>query len=471
MAVGSSTPLSTSGCSGAASTTTAARFQSQKAGGGDDPQAALAEARAMLKNLPTGVVRVTDINFDLEIGMCKDTPVILLFYVGTNHEVLSYAKTVISQVGTFNRIRAAMARDAAGAAAGTAALAIKCGIIDVEREYNLAQQFRIQPDMFPLIYFIAAGRVVDKMIGICPEGQVQQAFTAFLDWTKQHAAKPVPGTAEYMEQARKDAIGDPGKQPATAAAADAAEKPDRPDEFDENPMTLQQAAIRKTQSKDYAKAYELFTKARTVAEENVKALKVRLGVDKKKMTPELQERLKKDVNYLALPQAICGQAMVRLAQRDLEEASGYCAEVRRDFPWAVRDNRQIADTLCRVELIRLSGYDVDKDNYVTLMRRDDLVENTGDFYRNQLRLAVAHYFERHQEMAIEELLRLIRAEPKMMAMLKKEGLIAAPEDGSAMTAQNKTPARRILFLVFESMGNQHGAVIDARKKLQAFLSA
>jgi thioredoxin-like negative regulator of GroEL len=457
---------------------TAARFSSTSstssgttgAGGGIDPKVVMAEARQMLKNLPPGVVKVTDINFDVEVGMCKDTPIILYFHVTSNHEVVQYTAAVISQIAAFNRNHAAMATDSDGGASGDTKLAIKCGLIDVEREYNLASQFKIQPDLFPLIYFITGGRVVDKMIGIVPESQVQQALTAFVDWSKANAGKVVPGSPQHVEQAKREALGRSGSAAAsTNSAANASEKPDRPDEYEENTLTLQQAAVRKTQAKDYAKAFELFTKSRTMAEEKVKELRAKLGLDKKKMTPELTEKLRKDPNYVALPQAICGQAMVQLALRNMDEAWGYCQEVRREFPWAVRENRQIADTLCRVEMIRISGYDVDKDNYVTLMKNDDLTANTADFYRNQLRLAVAHYMERHSELAIEELMRLIRAEPKMASMLQKEGFVSAPEDGSQMTAQNKTPARRLLFLVFESMGNQHQAVVDARKKLQAFL--
>jgi thioredoxin-like negative regulator of GroEL len=463
-------------------------------GKGQDPKKVMAEARKLMKNLPPGVVRVTDLNFDVEFGMNQGTPVILYFHSSSNAEVLEYTKCVIRGVDAINREAQMMAVDPeTGVATGgsSAPLRVKCGMIDVEREYELAQQFRIARDMFPLVYFVAHGRVVDKMFGVVPESQVTQALGAFLRWSDENKNTPAPGSPEAMrlQQGKKplkptspatEGTGGPGATmpkdeaakeggDATSGPAGSAGEMGRMDEWDENPMTLQQTAIRKTQNKDYPKAFELFTKSRTQAELAVAALKKELGYDRKKMTSEMVERMRQDPNFMALPQAICGQAMVKLAQKHYDEAYAFATEVRKDFAWAVKLNLQIADTMARVELIKIAGYDPDQDNYVTLCRKDELVDNTVDFYQNQIRLAVAHYFERHPEMAVDELLRLIRAEPKMMPSLLKAGAITPPEDGSPITASNKTPARRLIFVLFEAMGNQHDAVMKARKKLQSFL--
>ncbi len=73
---------------------------------------------------------------------------------------------------------------------------------------------------------------------------------------------------------------------------------------------------------------------------------------------------------------------------------------------------------------------------------------------------MAHYFERHHEQALEELLKLVRVEAKLLPELKKAGLCE-----SLATS----PARKILFLMFEALGNDSPAVITARRKLAAFL--
>jgi len=442
----------------------------------------------MFKSLPRGIVRVTDLNFDVEFGAHAEQPMVLYFHSPSNAEVLDYSKLVIRCIDDVNRKAWQLATDpVTGTAAGAdTPPRIKCGMIDVERQYELAQQFRIARDMFPLVYFVANGRVVDKMFGVCPESQVRQAFDAFVRWADENKKKPPPGSPEAMRMAQgkkplrpsspategtdgpgatMPGMGDSKKEGGDGATNDMG----RMDEWDENPMTLQQTAIRKVQNKDYPKAYELFTKSRTQAEEAVAKLKEELGFDRKRETQEMVDRLRQDPHFLALPQAICGQAMVRLAQKHYDEAWGFATEVRQKFPWAIRQNLQIADTLARVEIIKIAGFDPDQDNYVTLCRKDELVENTVDFYQNQIRLAVAHYFERHPELAVDELLRLVRAEPKMMPSLVKAGAITPPEDGSEPIAATKTPARRLLRVMFEAMGPNHEAVMKARKKLQTFL--
>merc|ERR1719502_2049330 len=104
-----------------------------------------------------------------------------------------------------------------------------------------------------MMMFVGHGRVIDKMYGVVPEAQLRQAFTAFTDWFAANRGSVAPGSKEDLEAKRRAELGeDP-------------EKLSRLDEHEENAMTLQQAAIRKVQAKDYAKGYELFTKSRTLA--------------------------------------------------------------------------------------------------------------------------------------------------------------------------------------------------------------
>lgn len=398
------------------------------------------QAKGPLDMLPPGCKHVTLQSFEADVSKSRE-PSVLLFHAPSNDEVLAYTNAVIQCAEATNRRFAGGATDSDGSAT-TSGLALRLGLVNCEKELALAQHFRLDPHSFPIAFFISKGQVVDKMIGIVPDSQITEALAAFLEYA--------------------------GKSDAQARDAG---KPDRLDDHDENVMTLQQVALQKVRDKDYTKAMELFSKARAVAEKHVDELKQKLGVHAKKMTPEIVEKLKKDGHYVALPQTICGQAMTRLALNDLDEAWSYCQEVRKNFPWAIRDNRQIADTMCRVAIIKISDYDTESDNYVTLLKRDNVEIDAPTFYSTQVKLAVAHFFERHPELAIEELLRLIRAERKLMPELKAAGVITPPEDGSVASTQNATPARRVLFSIFEALGPANSHVVDARKKLAAYLHA
>lgn len=390
---------------------------------------------------PNDVVTIDSLNFDLEVNKSK-LPTLLYFHVKTHPTVKEYTGTLVRLVRQRNQESTDMATTPTGEALGAAKPVVKLATVDCEKEIMIAQQFGIRPEMFPIIYFIWNGKVCDKMYGIIEDGQIIDALEAFVKFAA-------------------------GKAPDEVHPAD---KPKRMDEDDENVMTLLQLGLKRGKEKDFAKAVHVLNKAKQLAEAEVASLKVRLGLDKKKVTHEVMEKLKKDPHYLALPQIYSGLAMIALNQKDMETAYSIADEVRQKFPWSMQEIKQVADAQCRINMIRITNYDVDNDTYLTLLKKDDLLNDPIDFYNNHVRLAVSHYFEQKPELAIDELLKLIRAEPKLLPELRKRGVVEEWAKHGA-GPQNSSPARRVIFLLFEVLGHNNQSVMDARKKLAAYLNA
>lgn len=414
-------------------------------------------------NLPPGCLNVDAFNIEKEITR-SDVPTMLYFHVTSHPEILAYTQMLCNMVATFNKeaalAQAADPNDPKAASGEPPKLAIKLGLLNCEKEAALAQQFRINPHQFPLLYFLIKGNMVDQAVGIMDEVQIRDALVQFIAYFQRNVG--VDGKLKGTQGGRGD------QEPA------AEEKPQRIDEDDENPVTLLQLAVRKIHEKDYSKGAQLLNKAEEQALPGANKLKESIGVGKKKMTPEMLERMRKDPNVMVLPQIICARAMMALGRKKYEEAFALVENLRQDYPWAPRDSRVVADALCRIEMIRLADYDIDRDNYITLMKNDDQIQDPLDFYFTQIKLACCHYFERHADRALEELLKVVRMEPKIMKQLKEAGYIdkwaawSSPGERAA-GANTSTLARRILFLVFEAVGNDHQMVVSARKRLAAYL--
>ncbi|KAH8619901.1 putative Thioredoxin [Trypanosoma vivax] len=60
-------------------------------------------------------------------------------------------------------------------------LAIKLGLVDCVRNATLTQQFNVEPQMFPIVYFVRNKVYADKMVGIVPEAQIKEAIDALLN--------------------------------------------------------------------------------------------------------------------------------------------------------------------------------------------------------------------------------------------------------------------------------------------------
>ena len=390
-----------------------------------------AQERKATGGLPVGCLNIDALNVEKEITR-SDVPTMLLMHVVSHPEVKAYTAMMCMQVANINREYATRATTAEQGNK----LAVKLGLLNCEKEAALAQQFRVNGQQFPMLYFLIGGRVVDQAVGIMDEVMIRDAIVQFVTFADQNSSKI-------------------GK---------VAEKPPRLDGDEENAVTLLNVAMRKLQEKDFAKVTMLL------------ALKQSLGVGVKKMSPEILDKLRKDANMIVLPQIMCTRAMMALGQHKYDEAGTIVNELRREYPWATRDLKQVADCVCRVEMIRLADYDLEADNYITLLRRDDKMKDPVEFYNNQIKLACTHYFEKKYDHCIDELLKLIRMETKIMPLLKERGLIdkwSAPHNSSmaerATGANTSTLARRLIFLVFEAVGNDNQMVIAARKRLAAYL--
>lgn len=281
----------------------------------------------------------------------------------------------------------------------------------------------------------------DKLVGIVAEAQVKEAIEAFIEYAQQESKNEQEGNAAWQKVKRHD-------------------------NDDENSMTLLSAAHTKLQSKELHRAKELFTKALDAALEEMSLVNQRMGVGNRKMTPEMMAKLKREGAYNVAPQALCGLAMCAMASKDQVEAKRLADRVRTEYPHATKDMRDVAEAIVRIELLILSEFDVEKDSYLTLLTYEDLSINPAAFYRHHLKLAVAHFIEQSPHQAIEECLRLIRAERKLLPALKEAGIV--PQD-LVLGPTAETPARRMILKVFEAVGHTNEHVIAGRRMLQLYL--
>jgi thioredoxin-like negative regulator of GroEL len=397
-----------------------------------------------------GVIGVTTVdpkNFDAEISKAE-VATLMYFHVGSSAAVRAHSVLLMNLVTDINRKH--MAGASTKTADGNTLVGgeqvdpiLKLAMVDCNAQRAIAQQFGVALSSLPEMAYVHKGMVLDRMLGAVPEAQLIDSINSFLRWVE----------AKNGEK-----------------ATDKEDKPSVLDLDEENVVTLLQAAMRKAQDKDFAKATTLFDKLRKMAEAELAEAKVTLMFDKKRVTDEMLAALKEQPSYNVLPQAICGQAMVYLQSCDFEAAQDAVEELRRDHGWAVKELSSVSDTVCRIDLLRLSKYDVDDDSYMSLMKQKDLLDDPVTFYRTNLKLAAAHYFEKHARLAMEELLKLIRVEPKLLPQLKQAG-ITQGLSGPGITPLNATPARRMLFLIFDALGPRHEDVIAARKKMAAYFYA
>lgn len=387
-----------------------------------------------------GVLKLTASN--LNSAMDTNVPLFLYFMVENHPEVREYTQRICAQVDQVNRrLRDAGMSEAYGEKGANAGLAIKLGMIDCLKEPGLATKFGIDPHMFPLVYFVRRRYTVDKLVGIVSESQVKEAIEAFIDFAK--------------EETKKEAEGKSGSA-----------KVNRHDNDDENALTLLSAAIVKMRNKELAKAMELNEKALQLSMADIAVVNQRYGVDHKKLDRQMWAKLKRETCYNSAPQALCGLAMCNLALEKRKEAAAFVARVRNDFPFAVRDLREVAEAVVQVELVTMTDFDVNKDTYLTMLKYDDLTEDPIVFYKTRLKLVVALYADKSYNRAIEESLRIIRSEPKLLPQLKEARIV--PADLS-LSPTAKTPGRQLLLKIFEALGDMNEAVVKGRKLMQLYI--
>ena len=398
------------------------------------------QTQPLTPSAPSGIVQVTEKNFNSEIKSA--VPILLYFHVLSHPEVAKFTKSLMQQVAQSNRSFVAEA-ELFGGVGPEKGMAIKLLMVDCDKERALAANFGISAERFPLIQFLWNLMTVDKLVGIVPEANIVEVIANFIKYGVDQVQSKKDGT-DVVSKFQKSS----------------------PDE--ENVMTLIQAAIQKLKENEYGKALTLFEKAITSAEVHIVQLKSKLGLDKKKMTPEMLQKLKVDPQYLGLPQALAGRALTLVSLKRWDEAVAQVVKIREDHAWAVRDLRDVAEAVVRIELVGITNFDLEKDNYGTLLKKEEFIGDIGTFYVNQVKLATFHWLEKSPDKAIDECLRIIRMEPKILQQLKVAGVVS-PE--CSLKANNSTPARKVLFLFFEALGNSHELVVAARKKMSAFMFA
>jgi thioredoxin-like negative regulator of GroEL len=387
---------------------------------------------------------------NVEQVMQSPLPTLLVFHAPSHPEVAAYSKAMMDEV---MRVNVAAATAANGKSSPPV---LQLGLINCEREPGLMQQFRVSPQEFPMCYVMFQGRILDRAVGILEPAHIAQLIHTFLEYCNNAQAG---AAAKPEEEAQKSA------DAATASSASGAD-------IDMNDVkAVVAAAFRQLAAREFEQAAELLRRAHDLAEPEIAILKANLGIGKKKVTPEMQEKLRKDPNCNAMAHVLAGFSLIALAQGQVGGAAACIDEMRNQFPWATRDVRVIGDAAARVELIRLTGFQAAPGDYATFVESappTDALEN----YLHQLRVAVAHYFLAQPERSIEALLGAIRSEAKLMPQFKEKGLLEkwAQLPGAAPGSSNaQTLARRLIFVVFEALGNDKPAVIAARKRLAAYL--
>jgi thioredoxin-like negative regulator of GroEL len=387
-----------------------------------------------------GVVQVTSKNINTE--METKVPLFLYFMVTNHPEVRQYTELLTHQVDQANRrLKHENFGNLYQEFGKDAGLAIKLGMVDCLQEPGLVAKFQVDPHMFPIIYFIRHKAFCDKLVGIVAESQVKEAVEAFIDYGKIQSKSEAEGNTLYQKVKRQD-------------------------NDDENAMTLIASAHTKMQSNDVSKAKELYAKALRLSTEDIEVVNKRHNVANKKMTPELWATLKREPCYNTAPEALCGLAMCAMASKNSEESLQLVKRVRNEFPYAVKDMRGVAEAVVRIELMDLVGFEVEKDNYMSLLKYDELISDPVQFYQQHLKKAVGLYVENLAGQAIEECIRLIRAEPKLLPALK-EGNVVPKDLHLGPTAV--TPARQVIRLLFEALGPTDEQVEKGRKVLQLYL--
>ncbi|CCW60188.1 unnamed protein product [Phytomonas sp. EM1] len=387
-----------------------------------------------------GVVRISSKNISQE--METKVPFFLYFMVENHTEVKTFTKLLCNQVDQTNRrLKDSNMGECYQEFGKDMGLAIKLGMVNCLEEPGLMQKFGVDPHMFPLIYFVFRKMHCDKLAGIVPEAQVKEAIEAFIDYAKEEAKNEKEGKSIYQ-------------------------KVQRTDNDDENAMTLLGSAIKCLQKKELQKATELYTKSMEISMKEIEIVNKKYGVGRKKMTAEMWASLKREACYNSAPQAMCGLAMIYAAQNETEKALKMVERVREEFPFAVQDLRTVSEAVVRVEILHLSGYDMKKDSYLSLLKYDELIDSPVTFYKNRVKLVVAYVLDGYNAQAIEECLRIIRSERKLLPALKEGGFF--PRD-FALGPKAETPARKIILKIFESLGSTNEHVIKGRKLLQLYL--
>lgn len=399
-----------------------------------------AQSSAGSSEVKLGVVPVTSFNINTE--MDTRVPLLLYFTLHNHPDLRAYTQRITHQVDQVNRrSQSENYAEVYGEFGKDAGLAIKIGVIDCLAEEALKKKFNISPHSFPIVYFIYRKCFCDMLTGVVEESHAKEAIEAFIEYGKEEAKNEKEGKSVF------------GKLKVH-------------DNDDENAFTLLSKGHKHLQSNEISKARDLFSKSLRYAKEELEEVQTRYGIRGKKLTLALWEKLKREPSYNSTPQALCGLAMCAMAVEDRPEAQRLITEIRTDFPFSTKDMLDLAEAVVRMELMILTDFNVQRDTYISLMKYDNLVDDPVAFYRQHVKLAVAHFMEGAHQRCIEECLRIIRAERKLLPALK-EGKVVPHDLELNRTAE--TPARKVILSVMEALGPMNEHVITGRKMLQLYI--
>lgn len=389
-----------------------------------------------------GVVNITSRNINTE--METKVPLLLFFTVVNQHpDIRAYNKRLVHQVDQVNRRRQVEHLSEVYEETGRdVGLSIKLGLIDASKEPALCKKFNIDPHSFPIIYFVLQKAYCDTLTGMVEESQVKEAVEAFIDYAKEEITNAKEGKGIYAKIKKHD-------------------------NDDENAFTLLSKGHKHLQSNEVMQAKKMFTKSLGYAREELKIVNARHCVQGKKLTPELWKKLNREACYNSAPQALCGLAMCEMAVDNRREAKRLTEEIRREFPFCTKDMQELAEAIVRIELMILTNFNVNQDSYISLMKYENLTSDPLKFYEQQVKLAVAHFMEGAHQRCIETCLRIIRAERKLLPVLKEGGIV--DKDLKELSRTTETPARKVILLVMEALGPMNEHVVTGRKMLQLYL--
>ena len=383
----------------------------------------------------SGIMNVS--NSSLTKTMQSDVPTLLLIFTSRNEEHLQFCDLFVRQTAKLNKEHADKATLFNGQGPEQGIL-LKLALSDVSKDVSIAQRLKIdlQVDTLPQVFFVRSGSTHDRMTGIVAESSVIEACSAFLEYCAEEAKGDGKSLKKY-------------------------------DDTEENPMTLLVAANTAMKEKKMARAKPLYEKSLDMALKHVVPIKTRLGFDRKTPTEAMMKQLRKQAVYNAAPQALAGLMMCEMMQDQRAKAVEIVARIRNDYPYATTDLREVAGAIAKVEILVISGLPVVEGYHLKLHTLENPAEEGAAFYHRQLQIAADYYLnQRIYSGAMDLLLRLIRSEVKLLPELKAAKIV--PED-TVLKGMNCTPARKVLKLIFEALGETMDLVVDYRKKAQAIV--
>lgn len=391
-----------------------------------------------------GIIEVSRKNY-LPI-VRSNVPIVFVFYSKKVEPHKKYVEEFCHQVSQIRKTHSELANKFANASEAFQGHPLVLGLVDSDLDPTVLTLFHLQYSEVPVALYFYCGAYLDRMNGLVPDIQIKDSLNAFVKFVDEEVQK----TSQLNLPKSQLGVTKLGKV----------------SEDEENVMTLLHVASVKQKTNDLTKAHELYKKAHDLARSHIQNLKKQLGMGEKKLTAEMLKVFKADPNVLGCGYAMAGLATVAFTSKRTEEAVNYCRAIREEFPWQLKESREVAAAVCEIEMYEISKCSPSRENVSLIARRDDLDANGAEFYDRRVKLAVLWAIDQKWEQAIEECLRLVRSEPKLWKELQEHALIGKDANPRDLEA---TPARKILRLVFELLGDDDSRVVDARKSLHSFV--